>query len=254
MQNPFSSDEMAGGYATARPPVHERVIQRLRDHLDQPAFVHRALDVGCGAGVSTRALSGFARHCIGLEPAEAMVRRGPAVARDASFLVGTAEALPILDSAIDLITAAGSLNYASLDLFFPEAARVLAKDGLLVVYDFSPGRRFPGSQSLDEWYSAFKSRFPSPPNEARRLDPKILSRLDSGFRVVCYENFEIDLMLKPEFYLEYVLTETNVAFAVRNGVPIEEIRSWCMESLKPVWGEQDREVLFDGYFVCMQVA
>ena len=245
---------MAGGYATARPPVHERVIQRLRSHLNQPAIFYRAVDVGCGAGLSTKALAGFARHCIGLEPAEAMVRRGPAVAADACFIVGSAEAIPLRDGAVDLITAAGSLNYVNLDLFSAEAARVLAKDGLLVVYDFSPGRRFPDSRLLDDWYCKFTSLFPSPPNEARHLDPKILSQLDSGFRAVSYENFEIGLTLKPEFYLEYVMTETNVAYAARNGVPIENIRSWCSGSLKPVWGEQDREVMFDGYFVCMQVA
>ncbi len=236
---------MAGGYATARPPVHEQVIERVRSQLNRPAIFHRALDVGCGAGVSTRALSGFARHCVGLEPAEAMARRGPGIAPGEGFIVGSAETLPLCGGAVDLITAAGSLNYANLDLFFPEAARVLAPGGLLVVYDFSPGRRFPGSRLLDDWYSEFSSRLPSPPNEARRLNPKILSELDSGFSVVCYENFEIGLTLTPAFYLEYVLTETNVAFAARNGVPLEEIRSWCAESLAPVWGGKSCEVLFD---------
>ncbi len=253
MTNPFSTDEMAGGYATARPPVHEQVMARVRGKLNPPAIFHRVLDVGCGAGVSTRALSGFVHHCIGLEPAEAMARRGPSVVPGASFLVATAEALPLCDGAVDLITAAGSLNYTNLDLFFPEAARVLAPGGLLVVYDFSPGRRFRHSQTLDEWYSAFSSRFPSPPNEARPLDPRILSGLDSGFRLVNSEDFEIGLKLNPGFYLEYVLTETNVAFAARNGVPIGEIRFWCAESLKPVWEEQDHEVLFEGYFACMQI-
>ena len=33
--------------------------------------------------------------------------------------------LPLADASVDLITAAGALNYADLDLFFPEAARVL---------------------------------------------------------------------------------------------------------------------------------
>jgi len=251
MANPFSSEDMAGGYASARPPVHQEVIHRLRSHL--PTF-DRALDVGCGAGLSTKALSGLARICIGLEPVESMARRGPSVAAGACFVVGTAEALPVRERSVDIIAAAGSLNYADLDAFFPEAARALAKNGWLVVYDFSPGRRFPNSTSLDEWYGSFAACFPSPPNEARHLDPEILGQLHLGFRVVSFENFEIALTLTPDFYLEYILTETNVAFAMRNGVSIDDIRSWCAQTLKPVWAGQDRVVLFNGYFACLQLS
>jgi predicted TPR repeat methyltransferase len=39
-------------------------------------------------------------------------------------------------ASLDLIAAAGSLNYVALDRFFPEAARILAPNGLLLAYDF----------------------------------------------------------------------------------------------------------------------
>ena len=74
MSNPFGTDEMAAGYATSRPPVHPRVIEQAFDNWGAPNPFERALDVGCGAGVSTRALDGFANSCVGLEPAEAMLR------------------------------------------------------------------------------------------------------------------------------------------------------------------------------------
>src|SRR6478752_3918231 len=133
---------MAAGYATSRPPVHPRVIERVYRELGRTTPFQRALDVGCGAGVSTRALTGFAQRCIGLEPAEAMLKWAAPLAPSAHFAVGTAEALPIGDRTVDLISAAGSLNYADLDLFFPEASRVLMPHGVLLVYDFTPGRSF----------------------------------------------------------------------------------------------------------------
>ncbi len=242
---------MAAGYATARPPVHARVIERAHRALGRPAPFRRALDVGCGAGLSTRALDGFAEHSIGMEPAEPMLKWHSTLAPGADFLVGRAEALPVQAGCVDLITAAGALNYTNLDLFFPEALRTLTPDGTLLVYDFSPGRSFRGNDRLDDWFTAFATRYPWPHNEARELNPRILESLDSGCRLGQHECFEIGLTLSPGFYLEYMLTETNVASAMRDGGSYDEIRQWCSETLAPVWDGREHEVLFRGYFACM---
>jgi SAM-dependent methyltransferase len=253
MSNPFGTDEMAAGYATYRPPVHPRVIERAFQQLGRSQPFPRALDVGCGAGVSTKALTGFAERCIGLEPAAAMLKWASAIAPSADFIVGTAEAVPLCDRAVDLITAAGSLNYVDLERFFPEAARVLTPQGELLVYDFSPGKSFRTSTSLDEWFSSFHGRYPPPGNEARELSPAILAEVSPLFRVHGHRQFEIGIPLTPEFYLDYVMTETNVAAAVRSGVPLSEIRSWCAETLASFWNGCEREVLFRGYFACMRL-
>lgn len=164
-----------------------------------------------------------------------------------------AEAIPLRDRSVDLITAAGSLNYVDLGRFFPEAARVLRRSGVLVVYDFSPGRSFRDSTGLDEWFASFYSRYPPPVNEARNLDPEILAEIHPRFKVDSGERFEIAIALTPEFYLDYMMTETNVAASVRNGVARSEIRSWCAETLASIWKGAEREVLFRGYFACMSV-
>jgi SAM-dependent methyltransferase len=251
MPNPFGTDEMAAGYATSRPPVHHRVIEQAVQQLGRSGPFQRALDVGCGAGVSTKALVEYAGTCIGLEPSEGMLKWAPKIAPSAAFLVGAAEAIPLGRGTVDLIAAAGSLNYVDIDLFFPEAARVLTPQGTLLVYDFSAGRSFRNASGLDDWFDTFHQRYPPPANEARELSPAILAELRCGFYVEAHRSFEIGITLAPEFYLEYVLTETNVAAAVRNRVPHAEIRSWCAESLAPVWNGSPREVLFRGYFACM---
>jgi SAM-dependent methyltransferase len=246
---------LAAGYALARPAVHPLVIERIHGHLQLGSSrkFGRALDVGCGAGLSTRPLDQLADRTFGVDVAESMVARALGVAPAAQFLVGRAEDLPIRGGSIGLITAAGSLNYTKLDLFFPEAARVLDPGGALVVYDFSPGRSFPDSESLDEWFAGFLERYPWPPGEALELSPERLGQLTSLFRVDSYEDFEIGLALSPAFYLDYVLTETNVSYAIRRGESLAEVRRWCEETLARVFGKS-REVLFRGYIAYLAVA
>ena len=172
------------------------------------------------------------------------------VAPSADFAVAAAEALPLPNTSVDLITAAGSLNYVELDRFLAEAERVLTPDGILLVYDFAPGRSFADGPELDEWFSQFVARYPWPSNEAREINPHLLAEIAPGFSLEA-EQFEIPITLSSDFYREYMMTETNVARAVRAGIPLEDIRAWCAKTLFPIWGANDRDVLFRGYFACM---
>jgi SAM-dependent methyltransferase len=237
---------MAAGYASARPPVHPRVIDRARAWLDATR-VGRAVDVGCGAGLSTEPLTALAGQCLGFDPVEVMVALARRRVTRARFVVAAAETMPLASSSIDLLTAAGSLNYADLDRFFPEAARVLAPGGSLVVYDFSPGRSFPGSERLDAWFDDFMERYPPPAERGRPLSPAALEKATRDFALRRSEDFEIGLPISPEFYVDYMLTETNVEQAVRDGAGLEDIRAWCSDTLAPVFGDGAREVLFRGY-------
>jgi len=163
--------------------------------------------------------------------------------------------MPVRSHSADILTAAGSLNYADLSLFFPEAARVLGPRGVLVVYDFSEGRNFSESESLDRWYSEFQRRYPRPAGASRDLSPEALESIGCGFgfRLSGREDFQIGLTLSPGFYLDYVLTETNVSHAIQNGTRKEEIRAWCSETLVPVFRGDPHEVLFGGYIAYLVV-
>lgn len=250
MANPFDSVGMAAGYATSRPPVHPKIIDRLGAYLNRR--LGYVLDVGCGAGLSTAPLSKLAENPIGMEPAESMLRWTGTTAPGASFLAGRAEALPVRSGWLDAITAAGSLNYCDLNRFFPEARRVLKSDGSLAVYDFSQGRSFANSNLLDDWFETFLHRYPKPESEAQTLNPEILAEHSAGFSLRHQELFAIALPIAPAFYLEYILTETNVAAAIRRGESIQEIRAWCAESLAPVFHGRAHDTIFRGYIAILQ--
>ena len=217
MEPLYASPTLAAGYARSRPAVHPLVLERVRRRLGLSERMGCAVDVGCGAGLSTRPLAALARTALGIEPLEPMLAWTREVAPGSHFAVGRAEELPIASGAVDLMTAAGSLNYADLSRFFPEARRVLRPGGTLVVYDFSQGKRMADSPDLEAWFAAFRERYPLRPSSGRPLSPETLAPLAQRFRPVGHEYFEEPLLLDPAFYVDYAMTETNVAAAVRAG-------------------------------------
>jgi SAM-dependent methyltransferase len=181
-----------------------------------------------------------------------MVRTAASTVPAAAFVQASAEVLPIATASVDLISAAGSLNYVNLDRFFPEADRALKPGGALLVYDFSQGRTFRGSNALEQWFAAFEQRYPRPQTGEREITPATLGNLRYSLRLAGYEEFETSLRLSPEFYVDYVMTETNIASAMHSGSESSEIRDWCARSLEPVFAGSPREVIFKGYLAWMK--
>ena len=132
-----------------------RVIARLA--ADRGPL--RLLDVATGTGRYLEAVCGALRdhgvapaRAIGADASPAMLRAGGG-ARNGDPRVGAlAEALPIADSACDVVLTFNAVHHLGLDAFLAEAARVLRPDGLLVIYTRTPaqnratvwGQHFPG--------------------------------------------------------------------------------------------------------------
>lgn len=242
----YASERLAAGYAFSRPAVHPHVVRSIAAHLAAVGAPCRsALDIGCGAGRSTEALCVLSPRVVGLEPVRTMLRHCREVAPAAGFVTGRAEQLPFADGSFDILAAAGSLNYADLGLFLPSAARVLTRGGTLVVYDFSAGRRLDADDSLDEWFAAFERRYPFPPGY--EMDVRQIAFDEAGMRLEAYEELEVRLALDHDAYLAYALTETNVQLALNRGEREAEIRAWCAETLRPVFPNGPRDVLFAAY-------
>lgn len=239
----YDSPRLAAGYAYDRPPVHQHIIQRIKEHLGLTERLRRALDVGCGAGLSTAALDPLAETVVGLEPVLTMLKHRHAVAPRAHFLAGQAEQLPFAPRTFDLLAAAGALNYADRDRFLPEAERVLAPGGVLVIYDFSAGRRFRDGGLLGQWYGEFERRYPAP--AGYYFDVNELAYGQWGLRLAGYEEFEVAVPMALDSYLPYALSETSVEAAIARGVAEAEVGGWCRGTLAGVFGEEPRDVVFE---------
>jgi SAM-dependent methyltransferase len=243
MTSVYDSERLAAGYAFDRPPVHEQILRSAR--VDQQA--DRALDVGCGAGLSTAALAPLARQVIGLEPISAMLAHRRTVAPHARFVIGQAERLPFAAGSFDLVAAAGSLNYTDLSSALAEIARVLTRDGTFLLYDFSVGRRSVSGDELAGWFASFEQRFPPPPGW-QSFDVRELPLVAYGLRLLDYTDVETRLPMAFDAYLRYMLSEVNVDNAIARGAySAEEARDWCRETLKAVFADGEVTVVIPGY-------
>ena len=239
----YDSERLAAAYARDRPPVHEQILRSAR----LPRQADQALDVGCGAGLSTAALAPFARRLTGLEPVSTMLTHWRTVAPRARFVIGQAERLPFADQSFDLVSAAGSLNYADLPAALAEIARVLTRDGTFLLYDFSTGRRSETGDELARWFGSFERRFPWPPGW-QPLDVRGLPLAAHRLRLVDYADVETRLPMSFDAYLRYMLSETNVDNAIARGAcTAEQARDWCRETLAPVFAGGQLTVVIPGH-------
>jgi SAM-dependent methyltransferase len=239
MTSVYDSERLASAYAFDRPPIHEQILRsaRLAWQADQ------ALDVGCGAGLSTAALAPLARQVIGLEPIPTMLAHRRIVAPRARFVIGQVERLPFAAGSFDLVTAAGSLNYADLPPALAEIARVLTRDGTFLLYDFSAGRRSLSGDELAGWFASFEQRFPWPPGW-QPFDVRQLPLVAYGLRLLDYADVEARLPMTFDAYLRYMLSEVNVDNAIARGAySAEEARDWCQGTLKAVFADGEVTVV-----------
>lgn len=242
----YDSERMAYAYAFTRPPIHAHVCQRIFAHIPPALAIRRALDVGCGAGASTAALSGIARHAVGIDPFPAMLRHAAIVAPDAVFSVGRAESLPLAAAAFDLVTAAGSLNYTDTKLALAEIARVLSHAGVFAPYDFNGGDSIADDDRLAQRCAELRAQFPSPPGYA--LDLQTLPYEENGLDLVAYEEFDLSVPMSSAAYLHYIFGDAGLETAIANGLSESDVRAFCEAQFSPVFADGPREVCFQVQF------
>jgi SAM-dependent methyltransferase len=118
----------------------DHLLGLARRHLGDPGTV-RALDLGCGIGITDRFLAGRFRELHGVDLAPEAVRRAAETNPGCSYHTYAGGRLPFEDDSFDLVFTICVLHHvpgSDRDQFAGEMRRVLRPGGLAAVFEHNP--------------------------------------------------------------------------------------------------------------------
>ncbi len=123
-----SFGKAVGEYERSRPSYPQEAVKWM-----VPQRARTVLDLGAGTGKFTRSLVARGLEVTAVEPDDMMRAALADALPSVRTLKGTAEAIPLPDASVDVVTAAQSWHWVDQALALPEAARVLKPGGSLAL-------------------------------------------------------------------------------------------------------------------------
>lgn len=244
----FDFKRIAQGYKN-RPFLHKQVIEQFQNDTGGEHFT-LGLDVGCGAGLSTKALKAICTEVIGTDISPEMIRvAGEVCAHDENitYFVSSAEDLSLENVKVDIATAAGAIQWIDRDIFLSNMSRIIRENGYLLIYDFAVSDTMPENPAYtDWWHNQYLTEFPKPyRNEA------VWKNEDTapyGFRMVSQTDLEIEYMFDLESFIPFMMIQSNVNARIEKDERKEaDVHQWFWQTLSPVFHNQTQRLLFKGY-------
>jgi ubiquinone/menaquinone biosynthesis C-methylase UbiE len=189
---------VADTYDRARPRTPDQAVDWL-----VPAGAADALDLAAGTGLLTRRLAARVPQVVAVEPDDRMravlAERSP----DIEALAGTAEAIPLPDAAVDLVTVSSAWHWFDIDRALAEIARVLRPGGRLGVLWTSRDRDVTWVREMNELI---------PPRLGPRT-PRVLEVTGQPFDEVEHATFRTTQPSSVEAMLEQLTTYSGMITA-----------------------------------------
>jgi SAM-dependent methyltransferase len=236
--NPFVGASVAARYADARPPLHAHAVRLLAERIPP---VHRAIDLGCGTGLSTEPLASVADLVVGVDVSEDMLanaRRGST----ARYVRARAESLPFSDRVFDLATIASAIHWFDREAT-AELGRVLGPAAALAVYDVWFRAEMKGVAGFADWMKTMSAdRYP--PVAKNRFTPASLEEI--GFGPAWHDDIRVDVPITRDSLVAYLMTHSERIAAVREGreTEVQQMR-FLTDGLSPIFHDASiREVGF----------
>lgn len=243
----FDHRRIAEGYAN-RPWLHKQVITQLKEDCKIHQNFTNGLDVGCGAGLSTKALKLICDRVTGTDISDAMIEVCKELYGEKGYLFysAAAENTKVPAEPYDIVTAAGMINWVDKDSFLQNMDQVMAAGSLLVIYDFWITDRMVGSDDYTRWYqNEYLLNFPKPPRKEN-----VWTREDVGncFRIENQVTYEMQYDFDMAGFIDFMMIQSNVNVQIEAGVKSEEdVRKWMEDTLNIIFKEEKLTVIFEGY-------
>ena len=122
----------AGDYEAARPSYPADAVALLQHELGVGPGA-RVCDLAAGTGKLTRLLVATGADVVAVEPVPGMREQLLATTPDVEALDGTAEAIPLPDGSVDVVTVAQAFHWFRFEEALAEISRVLRPGGALAI-------------------------------------------------------------------------------------------------------------------------
>lgn len=236
--NFFETRTAAERFARGRPFFHPLVIDRVKDYLSLKKPLGSALDIGCGTGLSTRALKEIADRIAAMDLSAEMISFAHRE-DDVHYIVASGETLPFGRESFDLITISQVFHWLDRRRFFTEVAHVLKDTGWLVVYDNYLSDEMTDNPRYTSWFrETFLQKYPTPPRNMPAFDPADTER--DGFFMANAEVIKNKISFTLDGFVDFLLTLSNVIAAVEGGREnAGQAARWLTDELAPFFeGEE----------------
>ncbi|MEY2421847.1 MAG: hypothetical protein QOI95_1914 [Acidimicrobiaceae bacterium] len=151
----------AADYERARPSYPPESIDILRREINVGPSA-RVCDLAAGTGKLTRLLVATGADVVAVEPVPGMRAQLCEVLPEIEVLDGTAEAIPLEDGSVDVVTVAQAFHWFEFDEALAEIRRVLRPGGGLAILFNQRDEREPWVAKMNEviqWHTRTVSRY-----------------------------------------------------------------------------------------------
>jgi ubiquinone/menaquinone biosynthesis C-methylase UbiE len=244
--NYFEPKTVAERYSQGRPYFHPQVIRRLQTYLALSNPLARAIDVGCGTGLSTVALKEIADHIIGVDNSAQMIAIAPSDSQ-IEYFVAPAEKLPVKADYFELMTVSSAFHWINRGRFLAEARRVLRSHAWLIVYDNAFFGQMQENKDFGRWFQErYISKYPSPARSQTAFSEEDSEK--ECFHFVGNENYQNLVTFSIETLVDYLVTQSNIIVTVEGGSEeITNVREWLSENIAPFFrNRMEANFLFGG--------
>ena len=203
-----------------------------------------AVDVGCGTGLSTLALTTLAERVIGIDASKSMLAEATLDSR-VEYICAHAEAIPLATGCAHLISAGSAFHWFDQPRFLAEGARILGPRGVLAVYSDWFSAKMTGSERFESWYVETHSRrYRQPPRGMFFPDDGDATR--AGLTPVGRFEFAHNQVYSVDDLVAYLTTQSNVGAAVEAGGDMEGITTAIRAEVAPFFRKPVESFAFTG--------
>ena len=233
----FERKEIAKRYAKYRPQVHDDIIETVARELNWSDKVATAVDYACGTGHSTVPLLKLADKVSGCDVSAEMLTEAKQFYPEIEFKLIEDDVLPFADGSVNLLSVGFAFHWLEQPTFLGEVARVLAKEGLFVIYNMIfPGVMESNEQYHDWHHHSYIAKYATPKRNRTPLR-ELLNEGDYGLEVEQAVLLSLPQRLSALELRNYLTTQSNISVAVEAGEPLSAIDACLDEEIAPYFSQ-----------------